>query len=502
MKRISRGQQKHMKGKRTMKLCKSITIILLVTLLLAACDTTNEPKTYESSSNDTTDVNTTETETEYPLAVTEADYEGEVFNSLCYTRSAPGTMKQNLDFAWSEDKFGEVLNDAIFNRNLRVEEDFNVSIEWTENDTVMTTAQNAILAGETAYSVVQVYINDAMTMGRAGSVWDLVPLLDLDAPWWDHALVEDAALGNRLYTITGNVTLGEEELNYCIYYNKTLIKQHNLTDPYTMVKEGTWTLDAMYSIAQGVSVDVNGDGVLDKNDAFGFGSDYNISAIFFYGAGGQLAKIAMDGSPELVLNTPQNIAIIETLTNIYCDTKTSIMVTNIGDDGWTVLDNMLMEDRLLFRPGCVYDINEYREMISDFGILPSPKFGEDQDEYCHVIASNLCPAISIPVTIAGDSLEHTATLLEALSYYSDTVIEAYYDVNLTTKLVRDEEAADMLDIIFSTHYYDLGKVFAWGSIENVVWNTVKAGGGFASTYASSESKIQTAMNETWEFYSE
>lgn len=344
--------------------------------------------------------------------------------------------------------------------------------------------------------------NDAMTMGQDGSVWDLVPLLDLDAPWWDHTLVENVALGNRLYAINGDVTLGEEELNFCIYYNKSLIKQHDLTDPYTLVKENKWTLDALHAYAQVATIDLNGDGALDKNDTFGFGSDYNIAAILFYGSGGQLAKIKADGSPELVLNTMQHEAIIEKLATLYCDANTSIMVTNIGSDGWTVLDNMLMEDRMLFRPGSIYDINEYREMISDFGILPMPKYNEEQDNYCHLVASNLCPTISIPVTITGDTLDHTTTLLEALSYYSDTVVEAYYDVNLTTKLVRDEEAAAMLDIIFSTHYYDLGRVFAWGNIENVIVTTVTNGGtGFASTYAAAESKISSAMEKTLALYS-
>ena len=73
-------------------------------------------------------------------------------------------------------------------------------------------------------------------------------------------------------------------------------------------------------------------------------------------------------------------------------------------------------------------------------------------------------------------------------------------VNLTTKLARDEESAAMFDIIFETKYYDLGKVFAWGSIEGIIGATVKAGGGFASTYAKSESKILDAMAKTWEFY--
>ncbi|MBQ8641494.1 MAG: hypothetical protein IJ480_04690 [Clostridia bacterium] len=60
----------------------------------------------------------------------------------------------------------------------------------------------------------------------------------------------------------------------------------------------------------------------------------------------------------------------------------------------------------------------------------------------------------------------------------------------------------MFDIIFETKYYDLGKVFNWGSIEGIITTAVQAGGGFASAYARSESKILDAMEQTWEHYSE
>lgn len=485
-----------------MKLWKQTILALLLLALLSSCGNTTANDTDADTSPTQAETTTSTTETVYPLAVSSADYGGETFRSLCYTQTEPGTMKQYLDFGWSEERSGEVLNDAIFSRNLRVEEDFNVVIDWLEVDDVKTTAKNAIIAGETDYNVVQVYINDAMTMGQDGSVWDLVPLLDLDAPWWDPAIQRDLELGGKLYCATGYLTLGEEELNYGVYYNKALVKKYGLDDPYTMVEENKWTLDVMYTAAQGATYDVNGDGTLDANDAYGIGSDYGLSAVLFYGTGGKLARVSSDGSPEIVLNTSANEAVIEKLSTMFSDKNASIMVTDIGSDGWTILDNMLMEDRLLFRPGSIYDINGYREMISDFGILPNPKWDETQAEYCHIIASHVCPAISVPVTITGDALEHTTTLLEALSCYADKVVEAYYDVNLTTKLVRDEESAAMFDIIFSTQYYDLGKVFAWGSIESVIGTTVQAGGGFASTYAANESKILAAMEKTWEFYSE
>ena len=484
---------------------QTLILVLLTCLLLNSCGGTTVEESPDTAAP-AAETETAETEISYPLAVTEADYGGEEFRSLCYTRQNPGEMKQYLDFAWSDDQKGEVLNDAIFNRNLRVEEDFNVVITWEESDDVKTSTKNAVTAGEDAYDITQLYINDSMVMGQDGHLWDLAPLIDLEAPWWDEALRRDLDMGGKLFCLTGYVTLGDEELNYGVYYNKALVKEygldkmHGMDDLYTMVTDGRWTIDVMYTFAQGFTTDINGDGVMDKNDLYGIGSDYGLAAVLFYGTGGQLAKVSADGSPEIVLNNERNEAVIETLSTVFCDKNAAIMVTDIGSDGWKVLDTMLMEDRLLFRPGSIYDISGYREMISDFGILPNPKYDSAQEDYCHIIASHVCPSISIPVTITGDALDRTTVLLEALSCYSDAVVEAYYDVNLTTKLARDEESAAMFDIIFATKYYDLGKVFAWGSIEGIIGTTVKAGGGFASTYAKSESKILDAMAKTWEFY--
>lgn len=480
-------------------------IFLLVALLLTALPLTGcgQAEAETESTADTTsstETVTAETETTRSLAVASADYGGETFRSLCFTQDSPGTMKQYLDLGWSEEHTGEVLNDAIFNRNLRVEEDFNVVIEWSETADVAATAKTSIIAGETDYNIVQVYINDAVNMGQDGSLWNLVPLLDLEAAHWDPAIQRDLTMGGKLFCIAGDLTLGEEELNYGVYYNKALVDQYGLEDPYAMVDDGKWTLDVMYTAAQGATYDMNGDGTLDTNDAYGIGSDYHLSAVLFYGTGGQLARVSDDGSPEIVLNSERNTSVIEKLATMYSDRNASVMVADIGSDGWTILDNMLMEDRLLFRPGSIYDINLYREMISDFGILPNPKWDESQTDYCHIIASNVCPAISVPITITDEQLTHTTVLLEALSFYSDSVVEAYYDVNLTTKLVRDAQSSAMFDIIFDTQYYDLGKVFAWGNIEDVIANTVRAGGGFASNYAKQESQILDAMNKSWEFY--
>ena len=44
------------------------------------------------------------------------------------------------------------------------------------------------------------------------------------------------------------------------------------------------------------------------------------------------------------------------------------------------------------------------------------------------------------------------------------VIPAYYDVQLKTKIARDDESSEMLDIIFAGRKYDLGSIYDWGGL--------------------------------------
>ena len=162
---------------------------------------------------------------------------------------------------------------------------------------------------------------------------------------------------------------------------------------------------------------------------------------------------------------------------------------------------MMEQDQLLYRQGNGYNIPFYRGMIADFGVLPMPKYTEDQEEYRHVVASQYATGLTIPITITGEALDRTCVIITALSAASDDAIDAYYEVNLKSKNARDEESADMLEIIFNSKCYDLAKTFDWAKLETkVIVAAVKAPGTLASLYESNKAAAETAMAESFEFF--
>ena len=484
-----------------------IALLLLLAMAATLAVSCGEAKPNSPSASGETDAQATEevvtTEavvTRKPLDVPKGDYNGHDFHVMSIKRSAPGTYNQYLDFAWSQDNAGETINDAVYQRNLKVEEDFNITITNEEVADVTSSARKVILAGGDEYDVVQPYINHSYTLAQEGLLLDFysMPGIDITNEWWDAAILRDLALCRKMYVMTGDISMADEELNYAVFFNKTLTRQYDLGDLYQCVRDDQWVFDKMIECASIVTHDLDGDGVIGENDVTGILTDLGITPIWFYSFGGYLAKLDDVGKPVLVVNNERTVQILDKLTEVLHDPQLTLCASKCSNT-WTTLDQVLMADRGLFRIGSVYDITEYRQMINDFGILPYPKFDETQDNFYHIIATQVCAGICVPVT-ASDP-ERTGILLEALAYASkDTVTKAYYDVNLYTKVARDDESGEMLDIIFGTKRYDIAKVFGWGSLESVMNSAVSSKTSFTTLYASAEEKAQAALEKSYELF--
>jgi hypothetical protein len=48
-----------------------------------------------------------------------------------------------------------------------------------------------------------------------------------------------------------------------LVFNKKLIQDHALENPYEIVHNNRWTLDKMIEMTRGVAQDLNGDGIMD-----------------------------------------------------------------------------------------------------------------------------------------------------------------------------------------------------------------------------------------------
>lgn len=101
-----------------------------------------------------------------------------------------------------------------------------------------------------------------------------------------------------------------------------------------------------------------------------------------------------------------------------------------------------------------------RDFNDSFGVLPVPKYDESQDGYRSMMATWGTLMTTIPAT-ASDP-ERTGVILDALAYDSHmNLLEPYYETYLTQKGARNEDSADMLQIVRDTRVINVGSMYGW-----------------------------------------
>jgi len=156
----------------------------------------------------------------------------------------------------------------------------------------------------------------------------------------------------------------------------------------------------------------------------------------------------------------------------------------------------MMANEILFYSNQLYVSLDLRAMETDFGILPMPKYDEAQEDYISVANTWFSDHIVVPVT--NTDLEMTGHLLDAMGYYAQKhITPAFVDVAVKSKGTRDEDSVRMIDIILENQIFDVGLMFNWGKITDMLENMVrKTNTNFASSWAAIESVVNTELAKT------
>ena len=413
----------------------------------------------------------------------------------------------NLDM-WAEEENGDPINDAVFARNSAIEEKYNISITNFHSDDVGGRTRTAVRAGSDEYDIVVIGLNGGQeTLTQDGMLFDLntVPNIDLTQRWWDQRAVEQLSITNRLFATSSDLTIRDKDATIILTFSHTLLQNYGLPNLYELVREGKWTLDKMFDMAKAATVDLNGDGVINDFDQIGLITQTKHAMYLYNAAGEAISRLGEDKLPMVTMYNPRAVEVTELIRQVHERPHT------INADGGGLAGNypdvwddfqvvMFSENRGLFYHAGMNRVTLLRTMESDFGIIPPPKFNEDQANY-HVTVDAWCTsAVSIPVTVPDPAT--TGLILEALTFESRyTLLPAYYDVNLKTKFARDEESGEMINLILENRFYDLGDVYRWGGAEG--WFGSQIGRGSATQtlttfFERNEDRIQIAIDRTVE----
>lgn len=167
---------------------------------------------------------------------------------------------------------------------------------------------------------------------------------------------------------------------------------------------------------------------------------------------------------------------------------------------YEVTEQMFMENRSLLYWILLHDIEKFRDIKADFGILPVPKYDEAQKDYGCTVNQYHGYTMGVPVTVSDK--DRAGIILEALAAKSKyTLHPAYYEIALQRKLTRDDESAVMLDIIFKSTVYDIGAIYNFGDFSwQIIYMTMTENRDIASMYTKPEKSAVNAINKTIESY--
>ena len=129
-----------------------------------------------------------------------------------------------------------------------------------------------------------------------------------------------------------------------------------------------------------------------------------------------------------------------------------------------------------------------------FGMIPFPKYDENQKNYYAFADSHCMNHMFIPTT--NQHLEETKQILEILNAESYYIMRpAYYDKALNGKFIRDDESSKMLDIILANKAISQDMMYSWGMYEalNNALNSKSA--DFASIIEKNSPKVQANIDK-------
>lgn len=404
-----------------------------------------------------------------------------------------------------EDMTGEAVNDALYTRNTEIMERYNITMSYTapacewgsSSKTWNQDLETSVMAGDGAYDLVAGYASTVPEVVTKNILlnWHDVPYIDLSRPWWSERVSEALTVNGKLFLLTGDYSLSLWDDMFGFLFNKQVALDYGIEDLYELTRNGGWTMDKLAEFCSAVANDSNGDGTWDANDTYGLVSNWSTSIdTFQISCDMDLVSHKDDGGLEITMMSEKAVDILSRVTALYNDAHAAYAVDDAGI--LTTYDNMFSGGQALFYAIFFANITALRDMETDFGILPYPKLDEAQAQYSSTSRDNF-DLFVLPIDVKDQ--EFSGIITEALcaeSYRS--VVPTYYDVVLKTKTSRDEESAEMIDIIRDSLTFDLGYLCSTSlnGLGHIFVNLVRNNStDLASRYAGAEKAAQSALEE-------
>ena len=483
---------------------KAISLLLCILMLInifASCERSssidtidNETSTEATTTASTTDTETlpdTETETELesesesvPITITDPphfpghypdypshdipddrDYGGYEFIIL-----ADSTVSDN---EFIEEADGDLITDTIITRQEYTEEFLNVNLNIVVIDGGYRNAEkyaaeiSAASGAGCPYDLALAHNLIPPVLAAKGLCRDLAESTDLhlyqtDKPYWGKNILQEIAIGGRIFWTSDNASLNNIRNMLCIFTNIEYFERINERfveyDLYSMVYNGLWTMENMLVLAQNayknVSDEVEGVPVADDLDAYGIqaSSSKDWLDTWFYAAGFKYTKLNANGVYEWTLNGTAETEFISWWQSKLNDNDI------YKQDGTT--HKMFKENRAMF---ALSNLGMTEEVEVNFTVLPLPLYNAKvKDSYSTPLSDGYSSWL-IPRAARTEAFHRASTVIEVMASESNRrVAPAYleaYKRRTNSSYSNGDDMRKMFNTIRSSVVFDLGYLY-------------------------------------------
>ena len=364
-----------------------------------------------------------------------------------------------------DDLTGDAVEDAVFERNRAVEERLGVEIEVIQEETPIDKVVTAVSSGNTDYDVMVELCWRAAPKFTGNYFYNLrnTEYLDFEKPWWNQSFTDVVTYNDITFGVTGAMVLSLYRRTYVTVFNKDLFKNANQTYLYEYVENGSWTLDKQASLVPLFHQD-NGNAQQDMaGDTYGFVSnDFIFVDPYWASCEVEIIRKDSNGEYEWVFQTAKLHDMAEKVLALYYGTGDAAYIENddyqaeqtvmtVFSGGYAAMGTMVVQQ---------LEDATMRNMEQEYGVVPIPKYSEDQKTYYSQMHDGFTIAC-LPNTVKSDRADMLSAVLEAMSSGSYRVVRpVYYETTLRTKLAQDPQSAAMMDLIMENIRIDAGFVYS------------------------------------------
>jgi len=377
---------------------------------------------------------------------------------------------------WREDVPEDVVGKAVWDRNYDMLQNYGIDVKGYLKTDFNSAAKTMLDSGEDLYDLLILAPESFHPHAINGALVDLYGLdyINMAHDAWMDYPNRQLTMGGRLYYTTNKFLIQDKNRYWGLFYNRSMAKELNLGYFENMVFDGSWTMDKVIELAKAGTFELDGQQGLGKRDNWGVCAYeyYNFVQLAF-GVGFRFTEHGPDGYPVLIGPTDDIISRLDKMyqlstdsTALWSDERTGDMNTEDSSV------HMFYGGRALMLIGSLSELQQIGGLADfEYGVLPNPKYNEDQEIY-HTIPNLMNGSLfGVPATISDKKFAGYA--LELISEKAvDTSYKAFIEVNCKLQKAQDEDAAKCLQIIYEGVVYDIAFVSDIGGLGSMLWRQV------------------------------